>query len=147
LFVASCETLLFLCDWLILNEYEATRLSGIEVTSLETAREVATFIRKRSSHVNILIILGNSGAWLDTSSFIGHVPAFAVEAVDTVGAGDTFIGAFVSRLVGGAAPLEATRFGCAAAALAVTRRGAQAGIPTRAEVETFLGSALPSLAG
>lgn len=146
-FVAHCEALLPLCDWVIPNEPEATRLSDIEVTSLETAREAATFIRKRSSHLNILITLGNSGAWLDTPSFTGHVPAFAVEAVDTVGAGDTFIGAFVSRLVEGATPLEATRFGCAAAALAVTRRGAQAGISTRAEAETFLGSALPSLAG
>jgi len=145
-FVAGCETLLSLCDWVIPNEHEATRLSGIEVTSLDTGREAAKLIRNRSSHLGVLITLGAGGAWLDTPSFTGHLPGFAVEAVDTVGAGDTFIGAFVSRLVEGVAPLEAARFACAAAALAVTRRGAQAGIPTRAEVEAFLETASPSLA-
>ena len=61
-----------------------------------------------------------------------------VVAVDTVGAGDTFIGAFITCLVAGAEPRAAARFACAAAAIAVTRRGAQASIPTRAEVETLL---------
>jgi ribokinase len=57
--------------------------------------------------------------------------------VDTVGAGDTFIGAFVVRIVEGADVREAAHFGCAAAAIAVTRRGAQTSIPTRVEVEQF----------
>jgi ribokinase len=87
---------------------------------------------------NALITLGADGVWLDTESFVGEMPGFKVAAVDTVGAGDTFIGAFVTRLVEGAEAREAARFGCAAAALAVTRRGAQAGIPTRAEVEKWL---------
>jgi ribokinase len=76
--------------------------------------------------------------WLDTPRHKCHVPGFKVEAVDTVGAGDTFIGAFVVKLVEGADEREAVRFGCAAAAIAVTRRGAQASIPTRDEVEKFL---------
>jgi len=85
-----------------------------------------------------LITLGANGVWIDASSFTGHVPGFTVEAVDTVGAGDAFIGAFVTRLVEGAEVREAAQFGCAAAALAVTRRGAQASIPARAEVEKVL---------
>jgi len=85
-----------------------------------------------------LITLGANGVWIDASSFTGHVPGFTVEAVDTVGAGDAFIGAFVTRLVEGAEVREAAQFGCAAAALAVTKSGAQASIPARAEVEKFL---------
>jgi ribokinase len=58
--------------------------------------------------------------------------------VDTVAAGDTFIGAFASRLVEGASVQDAVRFGNAAAAIAVTRAGAQPSIPARAEVDAFL---------
>ncbi|HUH62380.1 MAG TPA: ribokinase [Terracidiphilus sp.] len=66
------------------------------------------------------------------------VPAFKVEPVDTVGAGDCFNGAFAVALMEGRDPWEAARFASAAAAISVTRRGAQASMPTRAEVEDFL---------
>ncbi len=66
------------------------------------------------------------------------VPAFKVEPVDTVGAGDCFNGAFAVALMEGRDPWEAARFASAMAAISVTRRGAQASMPTRAEVENFL---------
>jgi ribokinase len=66
------------------------------------------------------------------------VPAFKVEAVDTVGAGDCFNGAFAVALMEGKDPVDAARFASAAAAISVTRRGAQASMPTRAEVDGFL---------
>jgi len=66
------------------------------------------------------------------------VPAFKVEAVDTVGAGDCFNGAFAVALMEGEDPWRAARFASAAAAISVTRRGAQASMPTRAEVDEFL---------
>lgn len=66
------------------------------------------------------------------------VPAFKVEAVDTVGAGDCFNGAFAVALLEGNDPWKAARFAAAAAAISVTRRGAQASMPTRAEVDEFL---------
>ena len=66
------------------------------------------------------------------------VPAFKVETVDTVGAGDCFNGAFAVALMESRDPWEAARFASAAAAISVTRRGAQASMPTRAEVESFL---------
>jgi len=75
---------------------------------------------------------------VDAEGWRGHVPAFPVKAVDTVAAGDTFIGAFVTRIVEGAELREAVRFGCAAAAIAVTRPGAQPSIPARQEVDDFL---------
>ncbi|HEY2952947.1 MAG TPA: ribokinase [Verrucomicrobiae bacterium] len=133
------DVLLRLCDWIIPNEVEASKLSGVEVRDLASAAAAAHIIQRRLQGPNIVVTLGANGAWLDTASFIGHVPGFKVDAVDTVGAGDTFIGAFVTRLVEHANVREAARFGCAAAAIAVTRRGAQASIPTRKEVEEFLG--------
>jgi ribokinase len=132
------DALLALCDWIIPNEIEAAKLSGIEVRDDKTAARAAAAIRKRSRCPNILVTLGANGVWIDTPHHSLHVPGFKVEAVDTVGAGDTFIGAWVTKLVEGADIREAVRFGCAAAAIAVTRRGAQASIPTRAEVADFL---------
>ena len=132
------DALLALCDWIIPNEIEASRLAGLEVRDPKSAAAAAKAIRQCSQCPNILITLGAQGVWLDTPEFTGHVPAFNVKAVDTVGTGDTFIGAFVTRLVEGANAQEAARFGCAAAAIAVTRRGAQASIPTRAEVDAML---------
>jgi len=132
------DELLSLCDWIVPNELEAAQLSGLKVRDRADAAKAAKKVRKRSGGSNILVTLAADGVWLETDAFAGHVPGFKVQAVDTVGAGDTFIGAFVTRLVEGAAAHEAARFGCAAAALAVTRRGAQAGIPFRTEVEAWL---------
>jgi ribokinase len=70
-----------------------------------------------------------------------HVPAFAVEAVDTTAAGDTFNAGLAVALTEGE-PLEAAiRFASAAAGVSVTRRGAQASAPARAEVLDYLASA------
>jgi ribokinase len=66
------------------------------------------------------------------------VKAFRVEAVDTVAAGDCFNGAFAVALLEGHDAFGAAKFASAAAAIAVTRRGAQASMPTRAEVDHFL---------
>jgi ribokinase len=66
------------------------------------------------------------------------VPAFKVDAIDTVGAGDCFNGAFAVALLEGKDPWTAARFASAAAAISVTRRGAQASMPSRAEVDAFL---------
>jgi ribokinase len=132
------DDLLRCCDWIVPNEIEASQLSGVTIRDRADVTAASTKLRRRSGGANVLITLGADGAWLDADAFAGGVPGYKVEAVDTVGAGDTFIGAFVTRLVEGAAAQEAARFSCAAAALAVTRRGAQAGIPFRAEVEEWL---------
>ncbi len=132
------DSVLALCDWIIPNEIEAGKLTGIEVRDDQTAARAAAAIRKRSHCPNILVTLGANGVWIDTPHHSLRIPGFKVNAVDTVGAGDTFIGAWVTKLIEGADVREAVRFGCAAAAIAVTRRGAQASIPSRAEVEEFL---------
>ena len=137
-FSPVADEVLALCDWIIPNEGEASKLSGIEVNDLATAAAAARKIQTRSGHARVAVTLGAEGVWLDTPEFTGHVPGFRVQAVDTVGAGDTFIGAFVARLVAGASARDAAQFACAAAAIAVTRRGAQSSVPTRAEVEALL---------
>jgi ribokinase len=136
------DELFGLCDFIIPNEIEASLLTGVEVRDIGSAGLAAQKLREHSK-ANVLVTLGAQGVWLATKDFTGHVPAFAVTALDTVGAGDAFIGAFAARIVEGADVREAARFGCAAAAIAVTRRGAQASIPSRAEVEKFLASNAP----
>jgi len=126
------------CDWLMPNETEASRLTGLPVKDAASAAAASCFIRTEIGVPNVLITLGAQGAWLDGREFSGHVAAFRVRAIDTVGAGDTFIGAFVTRLTEGANPEQAARFASAAAAVAVKRRGAQESIPQREEVEEFL---------
>jgi ribokinase len=137
-FASVPDDLLRLCAFIIPNEGEAAKLTDVEVRDVESAAIAARRLRKRAPHAEILITLGANGVWIDAQTFTGHVPGFNVTAVDTVGAGDTFIGAFVVRMVEGSDVREAARFGCAAAAIAVTRRGAQTSIPVRAEVERFL---------
>lgn len=133
------DDLLRRCDFIIPNEGEASELTGVEIQAVTDAAAAARQLRERAAfNADVLITLGGNGVWIDSEAFVGHVPGFAVEAIDTVGAGDTFIGAFAVRIVEGAPPQEAARFGCAAAAIAVTRRGAQTSIPTRAEVEQWL---------
>lgn len=131
------DDLLRLCDYIIPNENEAANLVDAEVCDVTTAQSAAAKLRERGAR-NAMVTLGAHGVWLDTQAWCGHVPSYPVKAVDTVAAGDTFIGAFVIRLVEGAPVNEAARFACAAAAISVTRPGAQPSIPSRKEVETFI---------
>jgi sulfofructose kinase len=66
------------------------------------------------------------------------LPVFAIDAVDTLGAGDAFHGGFVLALAEGRSEVEAMRFGAAVAGIKCSRIGGSAGAPTRAEVEAFL---------
>lgn len=90
---------------------------------------------------------GPRGAFWWEAGDVRHQPAFAVDAVDTLGAGDTWHGAFALRLAEGAGAAEAIRFAAAAAALKCTRFGGRDGAPDRAEVEAFLASDPPVVEG
>ncbi|HEV2324161.1 MAG TPA: ribokinase [Terracidiphilus sp.] len=82
---------------------------------------------------------GAEGAYIATAAGIsGWIAPFVVEAIDTVAAGDCFNGAFAVALLEGLDPFAAASFANAAAALCVTRKGAQASMPSRSEVEAFL---------
>ncbi|HEV2214784.1 MAG TPA: ribokinase [Terracidiphilus sp.] len=89
----------------------------------------------------IVLKRGAAGAFVaDASGKAEYVPGFAVEAIDTVGAGDCFNGAFAVALMEGMDTWAAARFANAAAALSVTGKGAQGALPTRAQVDALLGT-------
>ena len=87
---------------------------------------------------------GSEGAFVATTDGkTGWVNPFTVEAIDTVAAGDCFNGAFAVALLEGRDPWAAAQFACAASAISVTRRGAQASMPARADVDAFLADRVP----
>jgi len=86
----------------------------------------------------VVVTLGDEGALLALGEDRLFLPAYSVEVVDTVAAGDAFAGAFALALAEGKSPVEAARWGNAAGAIAVTRSGAQPSLPTRQELEQFL---------
>jgi ribokinase len=132
------DEMLGLCDWIIPNKSEAARLLGQPSNQPRDPGNISFELRQRAPAIGVVITLGANGAWLDHRTERVLIPSFWVEAVDTVGAGDAFVGAFAARLVEGASSREAVEFATAAAALAVTRPGAQAGLPSRTETEALL---------
>ncbi|KAA5541589.1 ribokinase [Adhaeribacter rhizoryzae] len=115
------------------NETEAELLTGIRVTDPATAQKAANKLQSLGV-ANIIITLGAKGAWLHTSSWLGLIPAPQVTATDTTAAGDCFNGALAVALAENQYLAEAVAFACKAAAVSVTRLGAQASLPKRAEV-------------
>ena len=83
------------------------------------------------------VTAGSEGTWWLDSGNLEHTPALEVEAVDTLGAGDVFHGAFALGLAEGMSARAAIEFGSAAAALKCTRFGGRNGSPTRDELEHF----------
>ncbi|WP_433766690.1 ribokinase [Pseudomonas putida] len=123
-------------DYLIPNESEASALSGLPVDSRETAETAATRLIELGAG-KVIITLGAQGAVLADGKRFEHFPAPIVKAVDTTAAGDTFVGGFAAALASGKSEAEAIRFGQVAAAMSVTRAGAQPSIPTLSEVQAF----------
>ncbi len=125
-------------DILTPNESEALILLGrSEATiSLEQAPDVARALRDLGAGTAVLK-LGENGAFLSSESAHGHFAAPRVDVVDATAAGDTFNGALAVALAEGRSIGDAIAFATAAAALSVTRFGAQLSIPTRAEVDAL----------
>ena len=133
--------LLALVDFLTPNQTEAALLLDRreEIDSYEAAEHAATELLRRGP-ANVIIKLGPLGVVIACASGTIRVPTFPVTAVDSTAAGDTFNGAFAVALAERKPLADAARFANAAAALSVTRHGAQSSIPTRAEVDAFLSS-------
>ncbi|AXI60878.1 ribokinase [Pseudomonas kribbensis] len=123
-------------DYLIPNESEAAALSGLPVDSLESAEKAAAQLISMGAG-NVIVTLGAQGALFANGSGYQHFLAPKVKAVDTTAAGDTFVGGFAAALAAGKTEVEAIRFGQIAAALSVTRAGAQPSIPTSSDVQAF----------
>lgn len=121
-------------SWFTPNESEADfYLAGgsapEQVAAEFLARGVQGVVLKRGAEGAYVAIASGKSGWVEP---------FKVDAIDTVAAGDCFNGAFAVALLEGQDPWEAARFACAASAICVTRRGAQASMPTRSEVDAFL---------
>jgi len=115
------------------NSKEAEMLSGIPVNSIADARAAATLIAEKGVK-NVVITMGAQGALILEDGRFGEVPARPVEAVDTTAAGDVFNGALAVALSEGKTLTESVQFACQAAAISVTRLGAQSSIPHRNEL-------------
>lgn len=123
-------------DYLIPNENELALMTGVQGVSLG--------LDSLSGMVGsaVIVTLGSNGVMLAERSDRPkhhHLSGYTVNVVDTVAAGDAFVGAFGVALAEGKSALDAATFGNAAGAIAVTRPGAQPSIPTRAEIYQFLG--------
>lgn len=119
------------------NRTEAAALAGFPVTDPGALLRAAHVLLDQGPEA-VLITLGGEGVLVATRETRFQVPAFPVTPVDTVAAGDVFNGALASGLAEGQELPDAVRFASAAAALSVTRRGAQASAPHRAEIQAFL---------
>ena len=116
---------------------EAEKLTGIRVESDEDAAKAADVLHAKGIGT-VMITLGSRGVWLSAEAESRRIPGFRVQAIDTIAAGDTFNGALVTALLEGKRMDDAIRFAHAAAAIAVTRKGAQPSVPWRKEIDEFL---------
>lgn len=123
-------------DYLIPNEIEAFALAGFEF-DLEKLPRVFEFFYSKGVK-NVIITLGKNGSAYYENGKVVVIPAPAVKAVDTTAAGDTFVGAFAVRMLKTGNLQDSILFANHAAALTVTRYGAQQAIPDRGVIEAFL---------
>jgi len=135
------DDLLTKISYLIVNETEASQLSGIHVKDVASARVASKNILARGAAC-VLLTMGEHGVCVTQKTQreiqCDHLPAINVQVIDTTAAGDTFVGAFAVAIGRGLSILDATNEAQFSAALAVTRLGAQSSIPHRADLERFM---------
>lgn len=124
-------------DYFIPNETEASLLTNIEVSSLETAEKAAETLLFQG-YKNVIITLGSKGVLFKNSSDMNFVKAHTVKAVDTTAAGDSFIGSFAYGLSNEMSIEQALNLAVAASALTVTKLGAQPSLPKIDDVNALL---------
>jgi ribokinase len=119
------------------NESEAENLTGIKVETEAQAADAARALQAKGIET-VIITLGARGAYVLSADYEGLIPSFTVTAVDSTAAGDIFNGVLAVALAEGTPIPDAVRFASAAAALSVTKLGAQPSAPRRQEIETFM---------
>ena len=115
------------------NETEAEALTGIRVTDAACASRAAAFFKEKGVK-NVIITMGDKGAFVSSGGREDVVPAFSVKTLDTTGAGDAFNGGLLTALSEGKDIWEAVKFGNALAAISVQRLGTTPSMPTRQEI-------------
>jgi ribokinase len=129
-------------DWLVVNESEAAAALGRPVDGLSDATRAAEELTRKGPR-HAVVTAGAHGAAVAEANEAQTIEGFRVHAVDTVGAGDTFVGALAVALAAGVAPREAVHAAAAAGAAAVTRPGAQTAMPRPADILAATGVAWP----
>lgn len=131
------DELLALVDIITPNETEAEKLTGVRVENDDDAAKAAQVLHDKGIDT-VIITLGSRGVWASVKGEGRRVAGFRVPAIDTIAAGDTFNGALMTALLEETPLADALRFAHAAAAIAVTRKGAQPSVPWREEIDDFL---------
>lgn len=131
------DELLSLIDIITPNETEAEILTAVAVADEQSAVKAASVFHDKGIET-VMITLGAKGVFVSRKGKSRIIKGFCVQAIDTTAAGDTFNGGFVTALLEEKSFDEAIRFGQAAAAISVTKKGAQSSIPTRQETLDFL---------
>jgi ribokinase len=144
------DELIALADFIIPNETELSLLTNQTVDDLASVEQAATSLLQRGAK-NMIVTLGEKGALIVNKDISTHIDSYPVKVVDTTAAGDAFIGGFATKLLESDSLLSdvqekalalqsAVRYGCACGALATTKFGAQPSLPTKQEVEAFVGA-------
>ena len=121
--------------WLITpNETEAEAITGKQITDIASVEIAAAFIQERGVK-NVIITLGETGAFVKAENYTGLIPGIKVSPVDTTAAGDVFNGALAVAVSEGKDLYDAVVFANKAASISVTRMGAQASAPYRNEIK------------
>lgn len=126
-----------LIDIITPNEIEASQLVGFPVNGQESAAKAAVELLQRGVHT-VIVKLGTQGVFCATTQETFFVPAFSIQAVDTVAAGDAFNGGLAVALAQGHSLREAVIWGAAAGAICATKAGAQPSLPDQETFEAFL---------
>ena len=126
-----------LVDIITPNEIEASQLVGFPVDGQEAAAKASAELRQRGVG-SVIVKLGDRGVFCSTGEETFFVPAFSVQAVDTVAAGDAFNGGLAAALAEGRSLREAVVWGAAAGAISATKAGAQPSLPDRETFNNFL---------
>ena len=121
-------------DYITPNESEAREFTGVEINNIDDARKAAEILLSRGVK-NVIITLGVNGVFFKNAEFETHVDAIRMKAIDTTGAGDAFNGGFITAIGEGKSIEEALRFATCTSAISVTRKGAAASMPSRAEID------------
>jgi len=131
------DELYSLTDLITPNETEASRLVGFDITNQETMTKAAEIFLDRGVKI-VVLKLGSKGVFCATASESFMFPAFKVNTIDTVAAGDAFNAAMAAAFDTGLSLREAIKWGAAAGALATTKKGAQPSLPDKNTFDAFL---------
>ena len=121
------------------NKTETEQLTGISINGIDSMLKASSKLRSFGA-MNVIITLGKEGAYLSTNDYNGLIPAPKVKAVDTTGAGDVFNGALATAIANGRDWVSSVKFACKAAAVSVTRKGAQNSAPNLEDMNQFIES-------